>query len=297
MENFYLPEDNASKFKLLSNPAQIEKDLRTFSAQLKGIIADEDVRVMEMTYVSNWFEDRKHFYKKAPYGELLKLLENAFEDGELTQEEILDLIWYCDNYTEHDNQKYGIIASGIQRLTGIVDGMVCDEHLDVKDVQYLMEWLNDNEQLKNIWPYDEVYSLVLKIMQDDVLTKEEHDELVRFGRYVVTGTVQDSDTKLGAFLQIDPEIRFEGKVFCFTGNSLKARRRDMEKLVAEYGGRCVQGVSKELDYLVVCQDESRCWAYSCYGRKIEQGQTLRRNGAKLVMVSELDFWDAVEGER
>ena len=37
-----------------------------------------------------------------------------------------------------------------------------------------------------------------------------------------------------------------------------------------------------------------CWAYACYGRKIEEAVTLRKAGAKVVIVNETDFWDAVD---
>ena len=36
-----------------------------------------------------------------------------------------------------------------------------------------------------------------------------------------------------------------------------------------------------------------CWAYSCYGRKIEEAMELRKSGAHVQIVNETDFWDAV----
>lgn len=33
-----------------------------------------------------------------------------------------------------------------------------------------------------------------------------------------------------------------------------------------------------------------CWAYACYGRKVEQAIGLRKAGSQLLLVHEADFW-------
>ena len=54
------------------------------------------------------------------------------------------------------------------------------------------------------------------------------------------------------------------------------------------------GVSPKTDYLIVGNAGNPCWAFACYGRKIEDAIRLRKDGAKVVIVNETDFWDAVE---
>ena len=53
-------------------------------------------------------------------------------------------------------------------------------------------------------------------------------------------------------------------------------------------------VTKKTDYLVVGNAGNPCWAYACYGRKIEEAMQLRKEGAKIVIVNETDFWDCVD---
>jgi len=67
----------------------------------------------------------------------------------------------------------------------------------------------------------------------------------------------------------------------------------MTKDVEDLGGSAKSSVSTKTDYLVVGNAGNPCWAYSCYGRKIEEAMTLRREGAKVQIVNETDFWDAV----
>ena len=91
-----------------------------------------------------------------------------------------------------------------------------------------------------------------------------------------------------------PDISFEGKLFCFTGESLRAKRAEIADVIADLGGTLRSSVSAKTDYLIVGNSGNPCWAYACYGRKIEEAVTLRRAGAKVVIVNETDFWDTVD---
>ncbi len=37
-----------------------------------------------------------------------------------------------------------------------------------------------------------------------------------------------------------------------------------------------------------------CWAFACYGRKVEEAMALRKAGNRLLIVHENDFFDALE---
>ena len=49
-----------------------------------------------------------------------------------------------------------------------------------------------------------------------------------------------------------------------------------------------------MDYLIVGADGNPCWAFACYGRKIEKAMELRKAGARIALVHESDFHDAVQ---
>ena len=65
-------------------------------------------------------------------------------------------------------------------------------------------------------------------------------------------------------------------------------------MIASLGGTLRSSVFAKTDYLIVGNSGNPCWAYACYGRKIEEAVTLRRAGAKTIIVNETDFWDAVD---
>ncbi len=91
---------------------------------------------------------------------------------------------------------------------------------------------------------------------------------------------------------VQPEVSFEGKLFCVTGSSPRASRRQIESVVAQLGGKPHPRVVRDLDYLIVAAERSLSWAFSCYGRKVEAAMALRRAGARLAIVHESDFWDS-----
>lgn len=296
MSKLYLPDEQGGSFYRIMSPMLVEKHLRNFGATLMGFVADDDVNSIELTYVMDWYEEHKVLASKQPYKQLYQMLDAAFEDGNLSVEEVKDMVWYIDGYTNHESARYCYLTTGLQYLIGMVDGMICDGLLSIDDLEHLVNWMHQHEHLKNLWPYDELYSLLLKVTHDGMLSQEEHDEVMAFGQYLVTSKNPDgSEQVVGGFLQVDPNIIFENRNFCFTGNSKRKKRREIEALVKGFGGK-VLSVTSNLDYLVVCDGESMYWAYTCYGRKIEQAIQLRKLGAKLVIVGEVDFWDAVEGK-
>jgi NAD-dependent DNA ligase len=88
-------------------------------------------------------------------------------------------------------------------------------------------------------------------------------------------------------------VVFQGKVFGFTGASTKYSRKEFEEIVQALGGIVARSVSKKLDYLIIGADGNPCWAYACYGRKVEMAVALRKAGARILLVHENDFHDAV----
>lgn len=52
------------------------------------------------------------------------------------------------------------------------------------------------------------------------------------------------------------------------------------------------------DTFIIWLDEMEkgnpCWAYACYGRKIEKAMELRKKGAQILIVHEADFLDITQ---
>ena len=96
---------------------------------------------------------------------------------------------------------------------------------------------------------------------------------------------------------VDPEITFLDRGFCFTGSSSRFTRQQIEEIVRSFGGTAHASPSRKVHYLIVGAEGNPCWAFSCYGRKVEKAIKLRKAGVRIAIVHELDFHDAVADHR
>jgi len=289
--------DNQS-FQQFSNPALIEKDLETLVGIINGIKSDNVINDAEYSKVTEWINQHRDYEDKQPYKEVIAIIRQALADKILTQQESENIVWFCNQYINKTGY-FNVITSGIQKLTGIVTGIALDDEINLQELEYLDNWMEENEYLKNSYPYDELYNLVTNIIQDKVITKEEHAAFLNFCK-AFTGEIADttnqallSSLKTG-FYQIDPSIILQEKTFCITGVSKKYKRREIAEKIELYGGYVVDNVSSKLDYLVVCDERNNCWAFTCYGRKIEEAIKHRKQGRELVIVHEYDLYDRLD---
>ena len=92
---------------------------------------------------------------------------------------------------------------------------------------------------------------------------------------------------------LDPEITISDHLFCFTGKCEKASRSELAEIIIKHGGKFNDGVTAKTDYLIIGNAGNQCWAFSCYGRKVEKAIDLRKKGNHILIVNELDFWDSL----
>jgi NAD-dependent DNA ligase len=285
-------------YKGFTNPSIIEKDLQTLVGIISGIKSDAVINEKEQSEVINWINSQKEYENKQPYKEVIDILRHALADNILASEESENIIWFCNQYI-HKTGYFDAITSGIQKLTGIVKGISIDNEINIEELKYLDQWMEEHDFLKNSWPYDELYNLTTNIIQDGIITKEEHESLLNFCQALVGNNNNDSNSALiealkTGFYQIDPTIKVQESTFCITGISKKYKRREIAEKIELYGGFVVNNINKKLNYLVVCDEKNSCWAFTCYGRKIEEAIKYRREGKELVIVHEFDLYDTLE---
>lgn len=109
--------------------------------------------------------------------------------------------------------------------------------------------------------------------------------------------VLDPGYSVSGVCAMRPDITFVGHVLCLTGSSKRGTRAYLAGVVEQNGGRFHPRLTDESHYHVVGADGNPCWAYACYGRKVEDAVRRRRNGQRLLIVHEHDFWDAVGDAR
>lgn len=290
-------------FRKFTKKSDFDKALHTLEGLIKGIGIDSKLNKKEIEEIENWIKNTDRLFEKEVYKELLETLKHALADGILTEEEKKDIVWICKRF-KTDNKFYDVITSDLQRLHGILHGIMADGKLDVKEIQGLKSWLFENEHLKGSYPYDELCSLILMILKDGKIDVNEDKILkVFFSEFIDLKITKNINLKeiekykneitIKGICSLDPEILIKGKKFCFTGASMKAKRSDIKFIIEEKGGVFIENIRKDLDFLIIGSGGNPCWAYSCYGRKVEEAVELRKQGKSIQIVHELDFWDAI----
>jgi hypothetical protein len=293
-----MQEDQQAYF-MFTAKSRLDKSINSLLGIVEGIAVDKVINEAEVTFLNLWVDDHRDVRKCHPFNELLPVVAKALEDAILSEEERQDILWLCDRL--RSTEYYDMVTADVQRLHGVLGGIVADGVLTADELTGLSDWLEDHAHLNGCWPYDEVDSMLTKVMADKKISKAEHRRLMEFfaeftaildTRTIRSPRITKGQT-IGGLCAVCPKIEIPHRSFCFTGESLKYTRRELSDVVLAHGGRVLTSVSPNLDYLIIGANGNSCWAYACYGRKVEKAVELRKQGARLLLVHENDFHDAV----
>ncbi len=287
-----------------TSPAELHKSINTLRGIVAGIATDANASADEINELVHWCTLHGHLRDRHPFSEILPVVERACEDGVITDDEAKDILWICSSFAASGSY-YDMVTSSIQFLAGMIHGIMADGELGDQEILSIRSWINANDFLSGTYPFDEINSLLHSILADKKIEQEERETLLAFFSNLIEfknsfNLVEKDFVDLRQKYSVDgicavcPEIEVPGKTFCFTGESHRASRKEIADIIAQHGGVCRGNVSRKTDYLVVGNGGNRCWAYACYGRKIEDAVALRKEGAHIVIVNETDFWDIID---
>lgn len=292
-------EDNRDYMKF-TGPARLDRAVHTLQGLLSGIAADNSVSQDELSALAAWVTEHDEFRHRHPFNEIIPTLNAALADGSVDEEELADVVWLCSRLGEGTGY-YDQVTADMQVLQGLLAGIASDGHVSMHELEQLGDWLTEHEQLRRCWPYDELESLLLAVRKDSQIDLNEHRLLLSFfsefssgsGHRALAMPLNETDVSITGLCAVCPEVVFTNSIFCFTGSSERMTRRQLAAVVANNGGIFYPTVRKDTTYLVIGADGNPCWAYACYGRKVEQAMQMRKAGSKVLLVHEHDFWDAV----
>jgi hypothetical protein len=294
------PDDQT--FHRYCGPQNLSFALTTLRGIIKGMSLDGKVDAREAKELRDWCSDNASFRKQNPFNELLPMIDEALEDGVIELDELKDIRWFLDKVSL-DHDFYNGVTEGLQFLQGLLHGILSDGSVSEEEAKQLSEWLEENAYLSSCFPYDEIYSMVMSALKDGKLDKQEAEFLKAFFSEFVTlslnnqidiqSGIKKSVSVLGVCV-VDPKITFDKSTFCFTGASVRAKRSEFATMVEKVGGVFSLKMRADVDYLIYGAAGNQCWAYSCYGRKVERAIDMRRQGDSILIIHENDFWDGYE---
>jgi hypothetical protein len=287
------------KYAKFTSPARLEKAVNSLLGLIEGISIDSSINPSELSFLNLWLLDHQDMRERHPFNELIPVVEAAVADGVVTQDEHDDLVWLCEKL--RSTEYFDKTTADLQRLHAILGGIVSDGLITETELRGLSAWLGEHEHLKTCWPYDEIDSLILGILKDKHIDAEEHALLKDFfSEFIailddrtITSPVVSEGANIIGLCSVCPEIEFDASIFCFTGSSTRYTRNELASTVQRLGGVFSANLTKDVQYLVIGAEGNPCWAYACYGRKVEKAVQLRKAGGRVLLVHENDFHDAV----
>jgi NAD-dependent DNA ligase len=263
---------------------------------------DGSVDDNELKELDSWCKKHHDLINRNPFREFMIVIQEAINTPENRVDLIEDLTWLCQKY-ENDNIYFNAVTAELQTLQGICHGVLSDGIIEDSEIIELDKWLQEHEFLSTYYPYDELCSLLTSILADGIVDDEERKRLsAYFNEFVsitdeeIAKTVQTNiqGTKISGICTSNPQVEFPGKNFCFTGLSKLAPRKEIAKRIENLGGVFKNGITNKTDYLIVGDNDNPCWAFACYGRKVEKAINLRKEGKNISIIHEFDFWDILE---
>lgn len=284
-----------------TGPQRRDKALHTLQGILEGVVCDQVINPREIGELYDWLIIHADLAGKAPFPEVFTKLHEALKDQILTTEEVEDLLWVCKNAAS-GSQYYDLVTRAIQELHGVLHGVLADGVVNEKELRGIQDWVGAHEYLKGVYPYDEIESVVVGILKDGVVTEQESARAKAFFKCYANlqlntrineGELTAEDLSIAGICATCPEIEIGGRLFCFTGISAKGKREVFRTAVTKHGGQFTDSVVQDLNYLIIGAEGNPCWAFACYGRKVEKAMQMRKSGHPVALVHESDFWDVL----
>lgn len=253
--------------------SKLETNINTLYGIIKGINYDGIIDDKEIRKLKSWVEDNRLYKQYLLFDRIISKLEEILYDNIITEYERIELEKLVTSI--NISKIYSESTLSLQVLNGILDGIVCNQKVNQKEIENLNIWLKQNDYLKDVYPYDKVLLEVNKVLEDGILTEEESNYIFDIFNEIVNPDFNNDDN-----------IDFKGKTFCLTGEFKSATKQEISNKLQELGGTEKTGVSSKLDYLIVGGVGSEAWKFGKIGGKQAKAQELNEKGAYIKIIEE-----------
>lgn len=270
-----------------------------FLGFFEGLFIDGRVHIKEIEALIKWVEHYPECVDLPHFETLYNLLLKAAEDPEfllLKHKEISEIM------VKFKRSDYFIKNTcDVQRLHGLMAGIVCDQTLNQDEVFALNQWLKDNDHLEEDPIYTEVYSKLKPVRVNKAVDEKTINVVlstinryVNYDNYGIPKVAvsssqenQNPDFYHGSFA-------IEGFTICLTGASTRYTKAEWKNAIEAKNGIFKDDMTKSVDYLVICNKGNPHWAHMSYGRKFEQALKWQQDGVGIKILTEDDFVKILE---
>jgi len=184
----------------------------------------------------------------------------------------------------------------IDELIGVCRGVIADGRVDEAEAIFLGQWIENHREIADRWPVNILYTRLVEMLKDGILSTEEQVELLGTLRDLTGESTLYQEPNRSTSLPLNkpaPEVSFSDKTFSLTGRFVFGSKVDCEETILEMGGDIVDMPSSDTDFLVICELCSPEWVHTTFGRSIERAVELRESGSNICIISEEHWVDAL----
>ena len=186
----------------------------------------------------------------------------------------------------------------VQRLHGLLAGVVCDGTLSIDEAKALNTWMKEHDYLEDDVFFQEVYTSLrpVRTKQDDLTDFDIQALFKQIKRYVDPDDHGTLRTKIETIDNPDffkGQLLIENALYCFTGTSSRFKKKDWKTLIENNGGKFIDDMTTTVNYLVICNKGNKAWAHVSYGRKFEEAKKWQQQGHDIKIITEDDFIQAI----
>ena len=280
VETYHLRDEYTNK---LEKPLLV-KSLNTLYGLVMGITCDKVINELEIQRIDEWIREYEKFSDSPPYSEIYPRINEILQDRLITEDEREILIHISQEYLQEES--YSKVTLSMQILKGIVEGISCDKKIVLDELDSLKEWMEGNLNLRGNYPYDAILLCIEKIIEDRIITSEEHDELLSLFKEYTNPIEARRD------LQID----LANKSVCLTGNFIHGTKEEIGTIITGKGGFISPNITKKTEILLVGGEGSKAWCYGNFGSKVKKAMEMRSQGIGIEIYGEEDFINMVKRE-
>ena len=107
---------------------------------IKGISFDGIINDREVQRLQAWADKNRNLAYDPKQVEIIKLLDSILEDHIIEDYERRKLLTYCEDYLGEQSED----ITKIYELKGIIEGIICDNIVNDKEVSHLKKWMEIN---------------------------------------------------------------------------------------------------------------------------------------------------------
>lgn len=189
-------------------------------------------------------------------------------------------------------------VKALNTLMGIVNGVVCDDHLHDNEIIFLSTWMSENRDVANSYPGNVIYRKVKEVLNDGIITAEERDHLLSELKILSGNDFSNTGSALpehiASIFDDDPHVIHKGNRFVLTGEFLYGTRASCHRVIESRGGIVSDNITNKTNYVVVGSRSSPDWITENFGRKLQKAAEMIESGEyEICIVREADWVMAI----